>query len=406
LVAKDKILLSGGRFYQKFTPYYKTASSYPINSPEPNTFKNYLPKSEVFKGEFSFGEIDKFYVKNPDLEVHGGRTEALKVLNDMKKFKNYQQIRDFPALSTTKLSAHNKFGCVSIREVYHTAKQEFGQSCTFIQQLFWRDFYYNVVFYFPHVFGKPMKEKYNNIEFENDPIHLEKWKSGNTGCPIVDAAMRHLNKKGYMPNRLRMVVANFLIKDLLVDWKLGEKYFAQKLVDYDPSQNNGGWQWAAGCGTDSQPYFRVFNPKLQSEKFDQDCKYILTWIPELKKVKTEDIHSWEESYKLYKDKKIDYPEPIVKHAVQKEKFLKLYKTVLYGEDAKIESEDEEEVEETKKEIEKKKVVVKKKNIKEAPPKENKKRKSSQETNGVKKMKTRIETQKEKPILINLRKKRE
>ncbi len=200
-----------------------------------------------------------------------------------------------------------------------------------------------------------MKSKYENIEWGNNDQYLKRWESGQTGCPIVDAAMRHLNKKGYMPNRLRMIVSNYLIKDLMIDWRIGEKYFASKLVDYDPSQNNGGWQWAAGCGTDSQPYFRVFNPKLQSEKFDKDCEYILTWIPELKKVKKEHIHDWEEHYKLYKGRNIDYPEPIVKHAEQKKKFLDMYKSTLYGEDSKVETTDDEE---SSKEDSQKKVVGK------------------------------------------------
>jgi len=359
LVAKDKILLSGGRFYQKFTPYYKTASSFPVNKPEPNIYKNYIPASQTYKDEYKYEDLDNFYKKNDDLEVRGGRTEALKVLKELKKFANYQQTRDFPALATTRLSAHNKFGNVSIREVYHTAKDLFGASCTFIQQLFWRDFYYNIAFYFPHVFGNPMKAKYKDVEFENDPALLQKWKDGMTGCPIVDAAMRHLNKKGYVPNRLRMVVSNYLIKDLLVHWKLGEQHFAQNLVDYDPSQNSGGWQWAAGCGTDSQPYFRVFNPKLQSEKFDQDCEYILTWIPELKDVKKEHIHDWEEHHKLYKGKNINYPAPIVNHQVQKKKFLHMYKVALYG-DNLIVDDEEEEKEETKGDEEEEKSAKKKK----------------------------------------------
>ena len=153
LIAKDKILLSGGRFYQKFTPYYKNAMTFPVNEPEPNTFKNYYLSSEQVKGEYKFEDIDKFYTENKEIEIHGGRTEALKVIKGIHQFKNYKDIRDYPALSTSKLSAHNKFGTASIREVYYAAKEEFGVSCTFIQQLFWRDFYYNIAFHYPHVFG-------------------------------------------------------------------------------------------------------------------------------------------------------------------------------------------------------------------------------------------------------------
>jgi hypothetical protein len=164
--------------------------------------------------------------------------------------------------------------------------------------------------------------------------------------------MRHVNTTGYMPNRLRMVVANYLVKDLLIDWRKGEKYFATKLADYDPSQNNGGWQWAAGCGTDSQPFFRIFNPKLQSQNHDTSCEYILRWIPELKGVKNAHIHDWEENFKLYKSKNINYPDPIIKHAVQKEKCLKMFKEALYGEDSGNESnnysDESEEVDKPKK----------------------------------------------------------
>ena len=215
-----------------------------------------------------------------------------------------------------------------------------------------------------------MKAKYETVEFENDKRLLNKWREGNTGCPIVDAAMRHLSTKGFMPNRLRMVTSNFLIKDLLIDWRCGEKYFAQNLVDYDPSQNNGGWQWAAGCGTDSQPYFRVFNPKLQSEKFDSDCAYILTWIPELKAVKKEHIHDWENSYKLYKDKNINYPDPLVVHTTQKEKFLKMYKRALYADEmhGADDEEDEEKKSKSKREVTKtklKQVILESPSVKKA-----------------------------------------
>jgi deoxyribodipyrimidine photo-lyase len=153
LLPKDKVLLQNGSFYQKFTPYYRSSQRFTIPKPEKNSFKNFFPEKEKIKNEISFDEIDKFYVYNPRLEVHGGRDEALKILQSMKKFKNYEVDRNLPSLPTTKLSAYNKFGCVSIREVYHAAKDEFGIECTLITQLFWRDFYYNVMYYYPHVLG-------------------------------------------------------------------------------------------------------------------------------------------------------------------------------------------------------------------------------------------------------------
>lgn len=251
-----------------------------------------------------------------------------------------------------------------------------------------------------------MKEKYQGVEFENDPVYLQKWKEGMTGCPIVDAAMRHLNKKGFVPNRLRMVVSNYLIKDLLVDWKLGEQYFAQNLVDYDPSQNSGGWQWAAGCGTDSQPYFRVFNPKLQSEKFDSDCEYILTWIPELKNVKKEHIHDWETHHKLYKGKDINYPAPIVNHQTQKQKFLKMYKVALYGDDYKDfdkegEEEEESKGEEEEKSAAKKKKVVTKKSKSPAPaePKKNTKKRATPKDDDIEEEHETKKTKKTQTVVV-------
>jgi hypothetical protein len=256
-----------------------------------------------------------------------------------------------------------------------------------------------------------MKEKYQTVEFENDPVYLQKWKEGMTGCPIVDAAMRHLNKKGFVPNRLRMVVSNYLIKDLLVDWKLGEQYFAQNLVDYDPSQNSGGWQWAAGCGTDSQPYFRVFNPKLQSEKFDNDCEYILTWIPELKNVKKEHIHDWEGCHKLYKGKNINYPAPIVNHQTQKQKFLKMYKVALYGDDYKDfdkedggeeeESKTQDKDEEEEKSAKTKKVVTKRaKSPAPAEPKKNTKKRTSPKDDDIEEVHETKKTKKTQAVVVS------
>lgn len=169
-----------------------------------------------------------------------------------------------------------------------------------------------------------MKHEYEKVEYQENPEWLQKWKDGNTGCPIVDAGMRHLKTTGYMPNRLRMVVANFLTKDLLIDWRLGEQHFANCLTDYDPCQNNGGWQWCAATGVDYKPNLRIFNPMIQSEKFDKFCEYIWKWIPELKEASPEHIHHWETCYIYYKHKGLDYPEPLVQHMVQRKKCLALY----------------------------------------------------------------------------------
>lgn len=322
LLDVGKVVLSNGKFYQKFTPYYNAATQYNVPAPEENKYTNYISGDGKYASEFPETKLDSFYQVNSDKVVTGGRTEALKILQSIKDFKNYSDTRNYPIQNTTKLSAYMKFGCVSPREVYKAVADAFGKDCDLIKQLFWRDFYQNVTYFYPHVIGGPMKVKYANIPWENDLKLFEKWKKGETGCPIVDAGMRELNKFGFMPNRVRMIVSNFLVKDLLIDWRWGEKYFAQKLTDYDVSNNNGGWQWSAGCGVDSQPYFRIFNPALQSEKFDKGCEYILKWIPELKTVPKSDIHDWENSYKNHKG--VNYPAPCVIHAKQKKKCLDMF----------------------------------------------------------------------------------
>lgn len=173
----------------------------------------------------------------------------------------------------------------------------------------------NITYHYPHVIGNAMKPNYDKIEWKNDSDDLQKWKDGQTGYPIVDAGMRHMNQTGWMPNRLRMITSNFLVKVLLVDWRKGEQYFAQKLVDYDVCNNNGGWQWSSGSGADSQPYFRIFNPRLQSAKFDKDCEYIWKWVPEVRTVPKKDVHDWDTKYTQYKKVK-DYA-PIVQYDTAK-----------------------------------------------------------------------------------------
>ena len=191
----------------------------------------------------------------------------------------YHKHRDYPALdSTTKLSAYIKFGCVSIREVYYN----YHKNRSLLRELIWREFYANIMYYFPHVIGSNFKKKYDKIKWSNNKDWFDKWCKGQTGYALVDAGMNQLNTTGWMHNRVRMVVAMFLTKDLLIDWRWGEKYFATKLVDYDPASNNGGWQWSASTGTDAQPYFRIFNPEIQTKKYDKNYDYIKKWNPEYK----------------------------------------------------------------------------------------------------------------------------
>jgi deoxyribodipyrimidine photo-lyase len=190
-----------------------------------------------------------------------------------------------------------------------------------INELYWRDFYYNILYFFPHIIKGSFREKYNNIKWNKSRETFKKWCNGITGFPIVDACMRQMNTTGYMHNRGRMIVSSFLIKNLWIDWRWGEKYFANKLVDYNISANNGGWQWTSGGGTDAQPYFRIFNCWTQAKKFDKNCEFIKKWIPELQDVDIKDILNWD---KLYINHNINYPKPIVNHKKSRENALKLF----------------------------------------------------------------------------------
>jgi len=309
--------------YKKFTPYFRTASKQKVREVRKNNFKNY------YKEKISFSTNLKKMVKILDYKYDpnffkGGRKEGLKLLNKLKSLKGYDKERDIPSLNKTgHLSAHNKFGTISIREFYFKIKDTLGIKHSLISQLYWRDFFTNIGFYFPRVIGGCFYEKYNKLPWENDSKFFNAWKKGKTGFPIVDAGMRELNETGFMQNRVRMIVASFLTKDMLIDWRKGEKYFAQHLIDFDPLVNNGNWQWAAGTGCDSVPYFRIFNPWRQQERFDPECKYIKKWIPELKDITPKGIHKLSEEL----PKGLKYPKPILDHAKAKEITLDLYKTV-------------------------------------------------------------------------------
>ena len=228
---------------------------------------------------------------------------------------HYKERRNLPAdHGTSRLSAHHKFGTISIRESYHLAKEHSGKGCHFISELYWRDFYYYIAYHFPLVFKQSFLPWAKYMEWINDKDQFTAWCQGKTGVPMVDAGMRELNHTGWMHNRSRMIVASYLTKNLLIDWQWGEQYFAQHLIDYDPAQNNGGWQWSASTGADPRP-LRIFNPYTQATNYDPEAEYIKTWVPELKDVpnetlvdgKTQDFSS------LFSD----YPAPLVD---QKESF--------------------------------------------------------------------------------------
>jgi deoxyribodipyrimidine photo-lyase len=218
---------------------------------------------------------------------------------------HYHRQRNFPAIeSTSRLSVHLRFGTVSIRKLVRLALKK---NEMWLNELIWREFYHMILWHFPHT-EKAFKPAYDRIVWRNNPEEFKKWCEGNTGYPIVDAGMRELNTTGFMHNRVRMIVASFLTKHLLIDWRWGEAYFARKLLDFDLAANNGGWQWAAGCGCDAAPYFRVFNPELQAAKFDPEKKYIQKWVPE-----------WNTP---------EYPKPIVDHVFARNRALKVYKEAL------------------------------------------------------------------------------
>ena len=310
LVSPEEVRTLAGNPYTVFTPFYRKVVTRKVEKPRNFTAKNI--SSQSFSFAISKTTIfKKVLAKKSDNNVEkGGTKEALKLIANLSSFKNYAKTRDIPTEVTSFLAAHNKFGTVSIRDLYYKAKDKKVDS-DFIKQLYWREFFTQLAFHFPHVFGKAFREKYQKIKWKNNTALFKKWCEGETGFPFVDAGMRQLNATGYMHNRLRMLVASFLVKNLHCDWRWGEKYFAQKLIDYDPCVNNGSWQWAASTGADAQPYFRIFNPWTQQQKFDPQCEYIKKWVPELEKVEPKIIHAWDKKYETID---VDYPAPCVNHA--------------------------------------------------------------------------------------------
>ncbi|MFT4343851.1 MAG: cryptochrome/photolyase family protein, partial [Candidatus Woesearchaeota archaeon] len=288
ILQPEKTLKPDGTPYTVFTPFYKRAVKEKVAEPVKNDYINYT-SSCTWKD--AFVTLKEILPLRKKYAVKGGREEALRVLENSKAYMNYKEVRDFPSRdATTKLSAHHKFGTVSMRESYHAIAKNCGTFHTLIQELFWHDFFTLIGMRFPHVYHKSFHEKYDKLKWEANDAYFKAWCEGKTGFPIVDAGMRQLNENGYMHNRVRMIVASFLTKDLLVDWRKGERYFAQKLIDYDPAVNNGNWQWAASTGCDAQPYFRIFNPWLQQQRFDKSCEYIKRWVPELRDILPEVIH--------------------------------------------------------------------------------------------------------------------
>lgn len=316
--------------YLKFTPYYNKAIQKSVDKPLKLLNMDRLSKNSYIEEKDTYNkDIYKFYKENDKIAVNGGRKEAIKHLKILLTLKDYNEDRNILHIRTSMLSAYNKFGCVSIREVYYFGLKLNPKIKTndFIRQLYWRDFYYNVAYEHPETvppLKKALKEKYDDIKWVSDNKLLNAWKNGQTGYPIVDACMTQLNETGYIHGRGRLIVGSFLVKLMGIDWKEGDIYFSQMLVDHDPIVNSSNWQWLASSGVDSQAYYRIFNPWLQSLNYDRDCIYIKQWIPVLKNVDNKDIHIWYDSCKLDKYKNIDYISPIIDYKKQKEKSLIMY----------------------------------------------------------------------------------
>jgi deoxyribodipyrimidine photo-lyase len=332
---KDEIVTAGGRPFSVFTPY-KNAwlrklvpffySAYPVEkylralSPMPRTTVPTLAAIGFESSNFA------------SIGIPAGERGARHLFHDfLRRIDEYRVRRDYPAVrGPSYLSMHLRFGTISVRELVRSATSRNTDGAkAWLDELIWRDFYFMILNFHPHVVEHAFKPEFDAVAYGNDPQRFAAWCEARTGYPLVDAAMRQLNLTGYMHNRLRMVTASFLVKDLHVDWRKGERYFARQLNDYDLAANNGGWQWAASTGCDAQPYFRIFNPLTQSEKFDPTGAFIRKYLPELRKVTNEHIHApWRMSAEDSSRASVvigkTYPAPIVDHAQARAITLELY----------------------------------------------------------------------------------
>ncbi|MBS1524929.1 MAG: deoxyribodipyrimidine photo-lyase [Bacteroidetes bacterium] len=297
---KDEVVKDDGRPYTVYTPYqrrwYQKLSAFYLQPyPTEKYLENLYPHNPHPMPSLTSMGFEKSKQQFP------GRDYA-------DVIKDYAETRNYPGIAgTSRIGLHLRFGTVSIRELARKANSYSDK--TWLNELIWREFYMMILFHFPHTADQAFKPEYDRIKWANDESQFKAWCEGRTGYPLVDAGMRELNATGYMHNRVRMVVASFLTKDLLIDWRWGERYFARKLLDYEMASNVGGWQWAAGSGTDAAPYFRIFNPDSQLKKFDPELIYIKKWVPE------------------YADFG-HYPKPIVDHAFARERCLKIFKTAM------------------------------------------------------------------------------
>jgi deoxyribodipyrimidine photo-lyase len=297
---KNEVMKADGTPYTVFTPYSKIWKQKLKEEKIRNYDSESFSKNFLKSRPFHFPSFKEIGFENLEISIPSLRLNK-------KIIQNYHQTRNFPSMpGTSRMSTHLRFGTVSIRELAKTALELNEQ---WLNELIWREFFMMILFHFPHVVKNSFKKKYDHIAWRNNEHEFELWCKGETGYPIVDAGMRELNETGWMHNRVRMIVASFLTKHLLIDWRWGEAYFAEKLLDYELSSNNGNWQWAAGCGCDAAPYFRIFNPSEQTKRFDPELKYIKKWI---------------------KNFKPGYLPPIIDHAYARNRALEVYRKSLNG----------------------------------------------------------------------------
>lgn len=305
LMLQSENLKADGTAYKVFTPFYNNSKK--INPNKPNIYK--VKGLKKCKNAMKINDINNLYKKNNNIAVKGGRKNGIKILNRIKKFKNYNKERNFPSIDTSKLSAHFKFGTISIREAYYKFKTKLGINNELIKQLYWRDFYMRIIDHYPKLNKSNTKPKLNKMKWKKNKKMLDAWKEGKTGFPLVDAGMRELNETGFMHNRVRMVTATFLIYNLHIDWREGEKYFSQKLVDSDVANNNGNWKWVAGIESFSNDYYKAMSISSQTKRFDSGSKYIKKWVPELKDIDSKHLSNWDKYHEEYCPD--DYPDPVV-----------------------------------------------------------------------------------------------
>ncbi|MBE2896015.1 deoxyribodipyrimidine photo-lyase [Pasteurellaceae bacterium HPA106] len=329
---KGAILTQQGKPYSVFTPYKKAWLAKLLSVFEQlalvddwGSCVNDAAFFNAHKNRFPLPELRDLGFERQDNVLQGGEEAARERLQDfLPRLARYHQLRDFPAKKgVSYLSTYLRFGLLSIRHLVRLCLERPSEGAdTWLSELIWREFYQQLLYHYPNVVHESFKEHYRAIKWGNNPDWFAAWKCGQTGFPIVDAAMRQLNQTGFMHNRLRMIVASFLTKDLLIDWRWGEAYFAEKLLDFDLAANNGGWQWAASTGCDAQPYFRIFNPVTQSQKFDPDGEFIRRYVPELSALNNKDIHApWVAKTPVL----VDYPAPMVDHTEQRKLALAMFK---------------------------------------------------------------------------------